>query len=160
MSIIIKNINNNLEICLDVIRKSFTSVANDFNLNKKNAPTNPAFIELKHLIQMDQKGVSMFGAFLENTCIGFVGIKKAMEGTYWLEKLAVLPEYRNKGYGKELIDFVFAYVREHNGKRVSIGIINEHIVLKNWYLDYGFKEVEKKVFDHLPFTVCFMLKDI
>ncbi len=160
MGIVIKHINNNLEICLDVIRKSFMTVANDFNLNKQNAPTNPAFIELKHLIQMDRKGVAMFGAFLEGICIGFVGIEKAKKGTYWLEKLAVLPEYRHKGYGKALIDFVFDYVKDHHGERVSIGIIDEHLVLKNWYLSYGFKEVEKKVFDHLPFAVCFMIKDI
>ena len=34
------------------------------------------------------------------------------------------------------------------------------ILLKNWYMSYGFRETGTKAFPHLPFTVCFMEKEI
>ncbi len=77
-----------------------------------------------------------------------------------MEKLAVLPEYRHRGFGKKLMDFVFDYVKQRNGDTVSIGIINEYSVLKNWYSDYGFVETAVEQFEHLPFAVCFMEKKI
>ncbi len=102
----------------------------------------------------------MFGAFIEGICVGCVGVEEAEESSYWFKKLAVLPEYRHKGYGKALVDFVFDYAKECGGERISIGIIDENHILKNWYLEYGFEEVEKKTFIHLPFTVCYMMKEI
>jgi ribosomal protein S18 acetylase RimI-like enzyme len=77
-----------------------------------------------------------------------------------MEKLAVLPEYRHKGYGKRIMDFVSGFVKEQGGSKISIGIINENTILKNWYLEYGFKETETRVFSHLPFTVCLMGKEV
>jgi len=59
-----------------------------------------------------------------------------------------------------LMDFACEKISERNGKLISIGIINENSVLKNWYIKYGFIEKGLKRFDHLPFEVCFMEKEI
>ena len=75
-----------------------------------------------------------------------------------MERLAVLPSYRHRGIGRALMDFAFEAVKKHGGKKVSIGIINENRVLKNWYMEYGFVETGTRVFRHLPFEVCFMEK--
>lgn len=77
-----------------------------------------------------------------------------------MEKLAVLPEHRHKGYGKKLMGFVFEQVKMSKGERISIGIINESTVLKNWYIENGFAETGTKKFEHLSFTVCFMEKSL
>jgi ribosomal protein S18 acetylase RimI-like enzyme len=77
-----------------------------------------------------------------------------------MEKLAVLPDKRHNGCGRMLMDFACEIIREKNGNLISIGIINENTVLKNWYIKYGFKEKEVKRFPHLPFEVCFMEKEI
>ncbi len=159
---VFKRVKNNDELrkCLNVIRESFLTVAEEFNLTIENAPTNPAFIKLSDLVKMREKGIVMFAVFSEDTQIGFVAIENAGEDKYYMEKLAVLPEYRHKGYGKMIMDFVFDFVRENGGKRVEIGIINENTILKQWYQDYGFREIELKRFGHLPFTVCLMSKEI
>lgn len=98
--------------------------------------------------------------FENDVYIGFVAIEKANNEIYYMEKLAILPEYRHKGYGKKVMDFVVNYVKGKDGKKISIGIINENEILKKWYLSYGFIETETKVFYHLPFTVCFMEKKL
>jgi hypothetical protein len=59
-----------------------------------------------------------------------------------------------------LMDFACDKIHQNNGKLISIGIINENIVLKKWYTDYGFVEKGLKRFDHLPFEVCFMEKEV
>ena len=158
MSIVIKKINAEFEECANVIRNSFITVANEFKITKENAPTNPAFTESDSLMKMKEKGIEMFGAYKDDHCVGFVAIEKASEDSYYMEKLAVLPEYRHNGYGKELIDFVFSNVKKSGGKKISIGIINENRKLKDWYIKHGFVETSIKVFKHLPFEVCFMEK--
>jgi hypothetical protein len=47
-----------------------------------------------------------------------------------------------------------------HGKKVSVGIIDENLVLKNWYRDYGFVQTDIRRFEHLPFVVCFMEKEL
>ena len=146
--------------CAEVIRNSFITVADDFKLTKVNAPTNPAFIESDAIRLMYDKQTEMYAVTESSVTIGFIAIEKADDGIYYMEKLAVLPSCRHKGYGKAIMDFVFDHVKGSGGKKVSIGIINENEILKNWYINYGFKETGTKVFKHLPFTVCFMEKYI
>lgn len=157
---VIKQIDNGFEECASVIRNSFITVAYEFGITKENAPTNPAFAEADSLEKMNEKGIKMYGAYEGKACIGFVAIEKANENVYYMERLAVLPEYRHKGYGKELVDFAFSVVKGNNGKKISIGVINNNKRLKDWYIQYGFVETDVKVFKHLPFEVCFMEKEI
>lgn len=142
--------------CVKVIRDSFITVANEFNITRKNALTNPAFMEIESLQAMKKKGVDMYGAFTNNIFVGFVAIEKSSENLYFMEKLAVLPEYRHNGYGLRLINFVVETVKEAGGKKISIGIINENNVLKDWYIKNSFSVSEIKHFPHLPFSVCFL----
>ena len=148
-----------LKESVKVVRDSFAAVAADLNLNEQNCPTHPAFISLAGLKKLRDKGARTFGLFQGSRQIGFVAIEKASDTLYYMEKLSVLPEYRHRGFGKKLMDFVFNHVREENGATVSIGIINENKVLKNWYRDYGFVETGARRFEHLPFVVCFMEKE-
>jgi diamine N-acetyltransferase len=145
---------------VDVLRRSFKTVADQFHLNKSNAPTNAAFIKSESLVEMANKGVKLYGLFLTEKQIGFVAYENAGNGIYYLEKLAVLPDYRHNGYGKQLVDFAFHKVKEEEGKEISIGIINENQILKEWYIKYGFIETGIKKFNHLPFTVCFLKKSV
>ena len=143
-----------------VIRDSFLTVAREFNLTLQNCPSNPAFITTEVLQGLKSKGVRMFGLFKSDIQTGFVAVEKADEKKYYMEKLAVDPQYRHQGFGKMLMDYVTDFVRSQNGYVLSIGIINENTILKKWYNDYGFKETGCKKFSHLPFTVCFMEKEL
>jgi len=142
-----------------IIKKSFSTVAKEFGFTRENCPTHPSFITIKQLKQLNSKGLTFFGLFPGENQVGFVAVEKADEELYYMEKLAVLPEHRHKGYGKELTGFVIDFIRNNGGKKIGIGIIDEHNVLKNWYKGLGFKEINTQKFAHLPFTVCFMERD-
>ncbi|HOJ80029.1 MAG TPA: GNAT family N-acetyltransferase, partial [Clostridiales bacterium] len=124
MDIEIREVNDEFEEWASVIRNSFATVAEEFRITRENAPTNPAFAEADSLEQMKVKGVSMYGAYLDWQRVGFVAIERADDDRWYMERLAVLPEYRHRGIGRALMDFVFETVRKRGGKKVSIGIIN------------------------------------
>ena len=74
----------------------------------------------------------------------------------YLERLAVRPHQRHRGFGRALVDYVLAEAKRSNAGCVSIGIIAEQTELKNWYRKIGFIEAETKEFAHLPFRVTLM----
>jgi ribosomal protein S18 acetylase RimI-like enzyme len=156
-NVVIRDITEeNLDISLYVIRSAFTTVAKEFSLTRENCPTHTSFITMEKLNNMKENGSRFFGLFSGNRQIGFVGMESPDKKTYYLETLAVLPECRHNGYGEKLVSHIINNVKNHRGKILSLGMINEHVVLKNWYLGMGFKETSVQKFDHLPFTVCFM----
>jgi diamine N-acetyltransferase len=144
---------------VQIIQDAFTTVREDLDLTKENCPTHPSFMTLEKLIELTEKEVHFFGLYEPDRQIGFAAIEKASDTVYYLEKLSVLPEFRHHGYGKQLMDFVFDYVKKCNGKKISIAVVNEQKILKDWYIQYGFKKTGTKTFEHLPFTVCFLEKN-
>ena len=151
---------NELETSVKVIAASFKTVAVEFNLTKENCPTHPSLVTLKQLTEMKRKGLKLFGLFDGDAQIGFAAVEKKKHRVYNLEKLAVLPGFRHKGYGGKLLEFAENYVKNAGGEKLSIGIINEHAILKKWYETKGFQETAVIKFEHLPFTVCFMEKAV
>jgi len=145
-----------LEICADVIRRGFGTVAKDFGLTVENVPTNGAFIKTDRLIADREKGNLMFVLTQEDTIIGFMQLEKANSDTYYLEKITVLPEYRHFGYGCELLRFAQDQVKARGGKKIGIAIIEENEQLKAWYMRNGCQPTGTKKFEHLPFTVGFL----
>ena len=103
-----------------------------------------------------KKGDQMYGLYEGDNIVGFVQLVKKENGVFELEKLAVLPEHRHKGYGKQLLRFSAETVSELGRTVIVIGIIEENTRLKDWYTQNGFIHTGTKVFSHLPFTVGFM----
>ena len=141
----------------DVIRASFATVARRFDLTPSNCPAHPAFLETDKLAQMQQKGAQFLGLTTEGRLAGLVAVKIRDQMCH-IEKLAVLPECRHRGFGKTLMEAAEDYARERGCEKASIGIIDENKILKDWYIGMGFGVAEIKEFAHLPFRVCFMDK--
>jgi ribosomal protein S18 acetylase RimI-like enzyme len=157
MSYVIRMIEDHeLEECAAVIRAGFLTVAEDFGITKENAPTNGAFLQAVRLFEEKTKGHFMYAAVQEAKIIGYMQMEKSTPELYFLQKLVVLPEYRHMGIGRALLDFAKEKVAEWKGNKISIGIIEENTVLKDWYLSYGFEPTATRKFEHLPFTVGFM----
>lgn len=145
-----------LERCAAVIRKSFATVANELMLTKQNCPNHTSFIEVEKLQNQFKRGCLMFGYFLDSEIIGFVSLTENSETSFEMNNLSILPEFRHKGYGKELLDICRLIVKELGGNKITIGIIEDNAKLKEWYTAYGFIHTGTRKFEHLPFTVGFM----
>ncbi|MDF2941441.1 MAG: hypothetical protein K0S01_299 [Herbinix sp.] len=147
---------NDLEVCAEVIRQGFLTVAMDFGLTEENCPTNGAFIKKERLLTEKEKGHFMYGMVSDNQIIGYMQLEKSTDELYFLQKLVVLPQYRHMGLGKNLLDYAVERVQEFGGRILSISMIEENTVLKDWYLAYGFHTTGTRKFEHLPFVVGFM----
>ena len=74
-------------------------------LNRREFPDRGrAALPCSRLQEEFDEGVLMYGYFLESRLIGFLGIKMAGD-VCKLNDIIILPEYRNNGYGTELLDF-------------------------------------------------------
>ena len=144
-----------LDICLDIIHKSFQTVADEFNLTTENCPNHTAFMPIEKLITKFENNAPMF-LFKYNDCYaGYLSLSVS-ENNVELNNLAVLPEYRHLGIGRELVNYVLAYSKNIGVNKIKIGIIEDNTVLKKWYEQLGFIHTGTKRFSHLPFTVGFM----
>lgn len=160
-NIIIREINSaELNRGAEVIRESFKTVASELGLTRDNIPNHPSFMTAEELRGLIDRGIKFFGLFLSDRQIGSVAVETADDGVYFLQKLAVLPEYRNDGYGRELVNFAIDYVKHNGCEKLALGIWDRQTRLKNWYLRLGFAVNSVRDFEHLPLTVCLMDMEI
>ena len=142
-----------------LIRESFLTVAEEFNLTEENCPRYTAFsISAEELHKHLNWDWLMFGLYEDTRLAGYVSLSKSRENAdgYELHNLAVLPKYRHKGYGKELIKYCADKIKELGGNKITLGMIVENTRLKNWYIKNGFEHTGTKKFDGFPFTAGFM----
>ncbi len=149
-----------IDTLVTLLRNSFRDVAERFELTIENCPKFPAF-NAKERIEGDFKKGLKFYILEENSrACGCIAFEKANPDVCYLGRLAVLPEHRNKGFGKALVNHLFKQAGKIGIRRVEIGIISKHTKLKNWYKQFGFVQKGTKKFDHLPFVVAFMSAEI
>lgn len=128
-------------------KEKFISLANKFY--NSDAVSHPAPQEniLNTFYEMTNNSDYIFGYIIEkeSAIIGYVVITKMFSpevGGFclWIEQIFILEEYRNKGYAKELFDFIFC---EFNGyvKRIRLEAVKENISALNLYSKLGFKEL-------------------
>lgn len=145
-----------IEECATVIRKSFATVAKEFNITKENCPTHTSFIQADKLKFKFDLGCPMFAYIDDDKIVGYFSLVPKQDNVMELDHLSVLPEYRHKRYGAEMIKYAVETAKSMNANTIKIGIIEENTTLKNWYIKNGFIHLGTRKFEHFPFTVGFM----
>ena len=72
----------------------------------------------------------------------------------------MLPEYRHRGFGKELLNDSFVRAKGFGRSVLKIGIVEENKVLRKWYESNGFVHTGTKKFDFFPFTCGYLQKEL
>ena len=152
---------SDFSLAAEVIRASFATVANDLGLTEENCPKYVGFVTTAERLQTHHNwGWWMYGLYENEHLVGYASISKEADGAYEIHNLAILPEHRHKGYGKQLLDFCMKQAIKMGGSKITIGIIEENTILKNWYTAYGFVHAGTKKFEHLPFTSGYMKLEV
>ncbi len=149
---------SDVPVLVDIIRGSFRDVAVRFGLTERNCPRHPSNCTSQWIESAIGKGVLYYILDLDGVPCGCVALERARPEVCYLERLAVLPEYRSRGFGGALVGHALARAKLIGAERVEIGIISDHRELKEWYERIGFTETGGGVFPHLPFEVTFMAK--
>jgi uncharacterized repeat protein (TIGR04076 family) len=140
----------------EIIRRSFATVAKDFEWTQQAAPTFTAYITNEKLADKIKDGYQPFGLCIDENFFGFVSLTDVGNGVYELNHLSMLPKWRHYGYGKKLLSFCKDKVRELGGSKITLDIIEENTLLKDWYAANGFVHTGTKKFKWQPFTAGFM----
>jgi len=144
------------QVLAETTRKSFQDVADRFGLTRENAPRHPSNCTADWIREYMERGITYFAIENNNHVVGCVALEQANSQVCYLERLAVLPNQRRRGFGKALVEHALSEAKLLGVNYVSIGIIAEQTELKDWYKRLGFVEGESKEFPHLPFRVTFM----
>lgn len=152
-----KILKSDLSDCLNIFHLGYETVAVEFGLTEENCPyRGRASLPMRKLLADFENETAMFGYFINNEIVGYIGIKMYEKGICGLEDIIVLPEYRQNGYGKELLNFCKQKAKEIGSNKVRLGMIDENRRLKKWYEDNGFVPIGYKKYEGAPFTVCHM----
>ncbi len=142
----------------EVIRSAFLPVAKRFNLTPVNCPRHPSNVTTDGVAADMDRGIRYALLTLNERPAGCVGLEIPEPGLAYMERLSVRPSAQRQGYGRALITYFLEHAAAANADRISIGIIADQVELGRWYARLGFKETERRRFDHLPFEVAFMTK--
>jgi len=145
-----------IHVLVEIIQDSFLDVAERFGLTPQNSPTHPSNCKPDWLLREMNRGVIFYMLENDGQPVGCVALEKISDEVCYLERLAVLPQERRKGFGAALVNHVLSQARLLDVYRVGIGIIAEQKELQNWYEKLGFEEVESKRFPQLIFQVTLM----
>lgn len=143
-----------------MIRQSYADVARRFGITPRNGPTHPSACTVDWVQSDFREGVRYYLAACGNMHIGCAATKTATPDCHYLMRLAVLPLFRRKGIGQRLVVHICRQARKAGAEKVSAGIIAEQDDLAAWYRRQGFKSAGQQRFDHLPFGVRFMHREL
>lgn len=148
--------------CVNVIRESFRTVAEEFGFTEENAPGFTAFSIDEDRINWHLNGEhrSMYGYFEEGKLVGYYSLLIQDNQECELNNLCVLPDYRHKQIGCRLLKNAFENARNMNCTKMNIGIVEENQVLRKWYESYGFVHIRTEKYDFFPFTCGYLVKDL
>jgi ribosomal protein S18 acetylase RimI-like enzyme len=145
-----------VDILAETIRGSFRGVAERFGLTEQNCPRHASNCTADWIEKDMDRGVTYFVLESEGRAVGSVALERAKPEVCYLERLAVLPDQRTRGFGKALVSHVLSEAGRLGCHEVRIGVIADQAELKEWYRRLGFVETQSREFAHLPFLVTFM----
>ena len=148
--------------CVNVIRKSFQTVADEFGFTVENAPAFVAFATdvNKVLYWMNEQNRPIYGYFIDGRLVGCYNLFLPSESECELGSLCVLPEYRHQGIGDILLNDALSKASALKCSVMKLSIVEENIVLRRWYELHGFTHTGTKKFDFFPFTCGYLERSL
>ncbi len=144
------------DLLASLIRTAFYTVARRFGITPENAPGHPSNCTSEWVSRDMERGVTYYVLEHDGMPVGCAAIEEAPGSICYLERLAVLPAHRNKGFGRALVNNVVLKAKTLGARELGIGIIDAHTELKEWYRRLGFVEIRTREPRHLPFRVCLL----
>jgi ribosomal protein S18 acetylase RimI-like enzyme len=156
---------NDSKIISNILNKAFLAFAQEYNFTKENAPNHLAYINSDGVEVWLNNGLKMYGYKIDGKIIGCGGYSYYKDQVYLIERLAVLPEYRNLGAGKKLMEFIENKIKNMGGRIVEIHVTDKNIALKKWYRKQGYFEIKIEEVNipgikTVPFKACVMNKEL
>lgn len=152
-----------IPVCVALIRRSFLTVAEEFGFTEENAPRFTAFATTEQRLTWHLYGEKRPMYVYENETgeiIGYYSLLMKEDNECELNNLCVASEYRHGKIGERLLEHAFVQAAAEGCKTMHIGIVEENGKLRKWYEKYGVVHTGTKKFDFFPFTCGYMEKTL
>ncbi len=148
--------------CVNVIRESFLTVADEFGFTPENASRFTAFATTEQRLNWHIHGEHrpMYAYYDNDKIVGYYSLLMLENNACELNNLCVLPAYRHKGIGEALLVHAFEYAKTQGCTKMNIGIVEENTVLRDWYERFDFVHVGTEKYDFFPFTCGYMEREL
>ncbi len=146
-------VEDDAEAIKSVLHESFQKYMKDAGLTG----TMEALQESVEDIKKDIREIHVFIALIDNEPVGTIRVRDNMDGTAYISRFGVRPEYHNIGIGKALITLVDKLMVSKNIKRVYLHTASKYKNLVRFYYDRGFY-VHSTSFDR-GYVRALMVKD-
>lgn len=152
---------NDFDEAVNVIRSSFMTVAEEFNITRENAPAFTAFATDANRLRtwMFEQHRPMFGFFENGKMVGYYNLM-IKDKECELGSLSVLPEYRHKNIGRTLLENSLSKASEYGCTVMKLSIVEENKILCKWYEDQGFIHTGTVKYDFFSFTCGYLAKNL
>ena len=155
---------NEIPECVDVIRKSFQTVADEFGFTIENAPRFTAFAttveRLFYQLEYEHRLMVAYYDDGDGSILGYYSLMLLENSECELSNLCVLPEFRHKKIGEVLLEDAVVRTRNYGCKKMKISIVEENKKLRKWYEAHGFIHIHTEKYDFFPFTCGYMERDL
>lgn len=154
---------DDIEVLVEIIRIAFAPVAEMLGVTEETLPDFPAFTTVERLREYIEKhGVRMF---LFCTGAGAVACggwspDRTGEPKAWLNRIAVPPDYRGRGYGKGMVQFLEEETRKAGFKRARLGHVTPDTLLHAFYEHLGYETVGSSMSKSGQLEITCMEKDV
>lgn len=152
-----------IPVCVDLIRRSFGTVAEEFGFTEENAPRYTAFATTEQRLTWHLHGEKRPMYVYENEAgeiIGYYSLLFQENNECELNNLCVAPEQRHGKVGEALLLHSYETAKEAGCVKMHIGIVEENVQLRHWYEKYGAVHVGMKKYDFFPFTCGYVEKTL
>lgn len=140
--------------CVNVIRVSFATVADEFGFTAENAPKFTAFATTEERLKWHLFGEHrrMYAFWDNGKIVGYYSLLLQSNNECELNNLCVLPTYRHRKIGQELLFHAFNTAQKANCVKINIGIVEENKKLKIGMSnsDLHIQEPKNMIFSLLP----------
>lgn len=140
--------------CVQVIRKSFATVADTFGITEKNAPRFTAFAMTEQRLQWQWENENriMTACAEDGKIVGYCSVLFMNNRECEMNNLCVLPEYRHRKLGEALLRNALDIAVDSGCSVMKIGIVDENLILRKWYEKFGFVYTGSAKYDFFPFA--------
>lgn len=145
---------------LSVIRRSFHTVAEQYQLPEENCVASGSFIKMDQLMSDYRRGVKLFGCLCDGHTAGYMQLETTAPGKFTLDKVAVLPEYRGQGIGAQMLEFAIDHAAHHGGQTLTVSVFAIDTSLVEWYRRHGFVLRDTMTRPDLPLAVAHLDKEL
>lgn len=117
-----------------VLQESFRKYMQEAGL----AGTMEALEETVESIRAEIETKEVFIALIDNTPVGTIRVQILPDGTAYISRFGVRPEYHNIGIGKALMNLVDKLLKSKGVKKVSLHTASKYRDLVRFYYGRGF----------------------